>query len=72
MTDTKPVSAPTAEAKDHIKVPTEFVSAVIRFTVYGLVMGLLLIPFIHGWKLICGAAILGHFSAQLNKIGGGK
>lgn len=67
-------NAPTAtpEVKPHIKIPADIVSAAIRFVAYSLMMGLLLIPFLHGWQLVCGASILGHFSGLLNKIGGGK
>jgi hypothetical protein len=46
----------------------DILEGLLRWIAYSVFMLLMLIPFLQGWKLATGCMLLGHVSAQLNKI----
>lgn len=41
---------------------------IVRWVVYSVFMLVMLVPFLTGWRLATGCMLLGHLSAQLNKL----
>lgn len=62
----QPAAQPAPQAGDS-KLAEVFVG-IVRWLAYSVLMLLLLVPWLQGWRLATGCMLLGHFSGQLNKI----